>query len=73
MPFFTKVFRGKDSGSKKDITQDGSNEETPKKAKWEDAWMRKDVGPEEVQELLRGCTHEIKARGMETQPMFAMS
>ena len=35
----------------------------PLKPKWEDAWSRKDVEPEEVQELLRYCTYEIKSRG----------
>jgi hypothetical protein len=29
-----------------------------------DAWTRKSVDPEEVQELLRGCTLELKSRGM---------
>ena len=73
MPFFSKVFRGKDSGLKKSIARNGSIEEAPNKPQWKDAWMRKDVEPEEVQELLRGCTHEIKARGMETSPKFALA
>lgn len=36
----------------------------PSKPKWEDAWARKSVDPEEVQELLRGCTLELKSKGM---------
>ena len=35
----------------------------PSKPLWEDAWTRKEVEPEEIQELLRGCTHELKSRG----------
>ncbi|KAH8813031.1 hypothetical protein F5884DRAFT_320931 [Xylogone sp. PMI_703] len=33
---------------------------------WEDAWTRKTVDPEEVQELLRGCTIELKSRALDT-------
>ena len=36
---------------------------TPAKPSWTDAWQRTEVAPEEVQELLRACTHELKARG----------
>jgi hypothetical protein len=60
MPFFSKVFKGKD-GSKKN---DNKNlPEVPQKPTWQDAWSRKVVEPEEVQELLRGCTQELKSRG----------
>jgi hypothetical protein len=38
-------------------------EEAPSKPVWEDAWLRKAVAPEEVQELLKGCTSELKSRG----------
>ena len=31
---------------------------------WEDAWTRKTVEPEEIHELIRFCTEELKARGM---------
>jgi hypothetical protein len=30
---------------------------------WEDAWQRTSVAPEEVHELLHGCTLELKSRG----------
>jgi hypothetical protein len=33
------------------------------KPRGEDAWSRKDIAPEEVQELIHFCTHEIKSRG----------
>lgn len=69
MPFFSKVFRGKDREggapkSKKHAQRNGVVPLPQPKPRWEDAWLRKDVEPEEIQELLRGCTHELKSRGM---------
>lgn len=68
MAFFSKVFRTKDreggvSKSKKHLQSNGAIPNPPPKKRWDDAWARKDVEPEEVQELLRGCTHELKSRG----------
>lgn len=68
MTFFSKVFRTKDreggvSKSKKHLQENGAVPSPPPKQRWDDAWARKDVEPEEVQELLRGCTHELKSRG----------
>lgn len=65
MPFFSKVFK---SGSKEPASgrlpkENGAPRVEPPKARWDDAWMRTSVDPDEVQELLRECTHEIKARG----------
>ena len=38
----------------------------PPKPLWEgDAWTRKEVEPEEIQELLRGCTNELKSRALD--------
>lgn len=37
----------------------------PPKPRWADAWLRKDVEPEEIQELLRGCTIELKAKALD--------
>lgn len=66
MPFFTRVFRGKESGAAKKAAKTPVPEDitTPTKPTWTDAWQRAEIAPEEVQELLRGCTHELKARGM---------
>lgn len=60
MSFFSRVFR-KDGHRKK---QNGVGPAEPAKPQWTDAWLRTEVSPEEVQELLRGCTQELKARGM---------
>ena len=69
MPFFSKVFRsnkdgsGATSKSKKHAPQNGAVHLPPPKPRWDDAWLRKDVEPEEVQELLRGCIQELKSKG----------
>lgn len=63
MPFFTRVFRGKDSTKKAAKSPAIEHDPTPPRPSWTDAWQRTEVAPEEVQDLLRGCTHELKARG----------
>lgn len=68
MPSFFSRLKGKDgpakvAKSKKGAQQTGFSEEPPK-PKWEDAWTRNTVEPEEVQDLIRGCTVELKSRGM---------
>ncbi|KAL9028224.1 MAG: hypothetical protein Q9196_003382 [Gyalolechia fulgens] len=69
MPFFSR-FRNKDgagatSKSKSESHLNGSAPTPPSKPRWADAWLRKDVEPEEIQELLRGCTNELKARALD--------
>ena len=49
---------------KKNVHSNGAVPAPPPKPHWDDAWTRKEVEPEEIQELLRGCTHELKSRGM---------
>lgn len=54
--------KGKDGKSKKK----GANTELdqqPAKPRWTDAWARNSVEPEEVHELVKRCTEEIKSRG----------
>ncbi|CRG88231.1 Meiotically up-regulated gene 8 protein [Talaromyces islandicus] len=65
MSFFSRVFRGKDSTTSKKNTKQPAVEQAPAKPQWTDAYQRTEVGPEEVQELLRGCTHELKLRGLD--------
>lgn len=55
--------KGKDGKSKKK----GANQELdqqPAKPRWTDAWARTSVEPEEIHELVKRCTEEIKSRGM---------
>jgi len=73
--FFSRL-KGKDGPSKiskkKGIPQNIVNE-TPQKPQWTDAWTRKTVDPEEVQELLRGCTLELKSKGTSLLDIFPLS
>ena len=63
MPFFSKVFKGRDSASKKNAKPLTNGVNAPEKPQWSDAWLRTRVDPEEVVELLKGCTVELKSRG----------
>lgn len=64
MPFFSKVFKGGKDGSKKKEKENGVDHFAPPQPRWDDAWQRETVEPEEIQELLRGLTSELKSRGM---------
>ncbi|CZS98853.1 related to morphogenesis-related protein MSB1 [Rhynchosporium agropyri] len=67
MPSFFSRLKGKDGPSKvKQGAQQSTQNDLPAKPRWEDAWMRTSVDPEEVQELLRGCTLELKSRALDT-------
>ena len=69
MGLFSRL-KGKSGGSEtgarktKSAQQNGAVPAPPPKPRWDDAWTRKDVEAEEVQELLRGCTIELKSRGI---------
>ncbi|KAL9100749.1 MAG: hypothetical protein Q9163_003916 [Psora crenata] len=72
MGFFSKAFKSKDSNAspkpkakKTQAHTNGAVPAPPPKPHWDDAWTRKDVEPEEIQELLRGCTHELKSRALD--------
>ncbi|KAJ0164728.1 hypothetical protein CTA2_360 [Colletotrichum tanaceti] len=64
MPSLFSRLKTKD-GSKK--SNKGSNsdaaDQLSAKPKWDDAYTRKTVEPEEIQDLIRRCTGELKARG----------
>jgi hypothetical protein len=68
MPGFFSRLKSKDGPTKlaksKKNTPQGDIQQTAPKPAWEDAWTRKTVEPDEVQELLRGCTLELKSRGV---------
>lgn len=63
MPFFSRVFKGKEATAKKRVAP---APKLNKKPQWSDAWVRTRVDPEEVVELLRECTNELKSRGENT-------
>jgi hypothetical protein len=64
MPFFANIFKGKDAAARRHARENGAAQLEPAKPqRWDDAWQRKEIEPEEVQELLSCCTQEIKSRG----------
>lgn len=65
MPGLFSRLKGKDGGkSKKKNAINDLADNVPSKPQWDDAWTRKTVEPEEIHELIRCCTEELKARGM---------
>jgi hypothetical protein len=64
MPSLFSRIRGKDGKlkSKKNGHAD-STPQLPSKPRWDDAYARTSVDPEEVQDLIHRCTVELKARG----------
>jgi len=63
MPFFKNVFTSKD---KQKAAKTSTEPAAPPKPRWEESWTRKDVAPEEIQELIHVCTQEMKSRGTHT-------
>ncbi|KAL3453508.1 hypothetical protein BJX65DRAFT_125602 [Aspergillus insuetus] len=71
MSFFSRVFRSKDSNATKKSSKTPVAANTgPAKPAWTDAWQRTEIAPEEVQQLLRACTQEFKARALQTPFML---
>lgn len=56
--------RKKDGKSKKKGANDDDYDQQPARPQWSDAYARTSVEPEEVHELVKRCTEEIKNRGM---------
>lgn len=66
MPFFKNVFKSKDGArSASRAAQYQDTAPAPPKPRWQESWERKDVSPEEVQELIHCCTQEIKSRALD--------
>lgn len=64
MPGLFSRLKGKDgSKSKRKGSANDLADALPAQPKWEDAWTRKTVEPEEIHELIRCCTEELKSRG----------
>ncbi|KAL5345707.1 hypothetical protein ACLOAV_009461 [Pseudogymnoascus australis] len=71
--FFSRL-KGKDGPttlSKSKKGQQAASQVLPAKPKWSDAWTRTSVEAEEVQELLKGCTIELKSRALDV-PFFLL-
>lgn len=65
MPSLFSRMRSRDGPKKsKKANLESLTHQLPNKPRWEDAYTRSTVEPNEVQELVRRCTEELKARGM---------
>jgi hypothetical protein len=64
MPFFKNVFKSKDGARSASKAAQHDEPIAKPKPRWEESWSRKDVAPEEIQELIHVCTQEMKSRGM---------
>ncbi|KAI0839095.1 DUF1708-domain-containing protein [Hypoxylon sp. FL0890] len=68
MPSLFARIRGKDGPrlkSKKNANLNDLAHQLPNKPRWDDAYTRTTVEPEEVQELIKRCTDELKSRGLD--------
>ncbi|KAI1267528.1 DUF1708-domain-containing protein [Xylariaceae sp. FL1019] len=67
MPSLFSRIRGKDGKpkSKKNGNLESLNHQLPNKKRWDDGYARTSIDPEEVQDLVRKCTEELKARALD--------
>ncbi|KAK3300851.1 uncharacterized protein B0H64DRAFT_449362 [Chaetomium fimeti] len=65
MPSLFSRLKGRDGKSKSKKGALDQLAQQPPKPRWDDAWARKTIDPEEVQQLLRFCTEELKARALD--------
>ncbi|KAL1895570.1 hypothetical protein Cpir12675_003153 [Ceratocystis pirilliformis] len=70
MPGLFSRLSGRDGKKKKTGLNDDNSQMLPKK-RWEDAWARTSVEPEEIQELIRRCTEDLKSRALDL-PFFLL-
>ncbi|KAF2467550.1 uncharacterized protein BDR25DRAFT_344905 [Lindgomyces ingoldianus] len=69
MPFFKNVFRSRDGPrSSSRAAKHADHSDGPAalpKPRWEESWSRKEVAPNEIQELIHVCTQEMKSRALD--------
>ncbi|KAK2593204.1 hypothetical protein QQS21_009091 [Conoideocrella luteorostrata] len=65
MPGFLSRLKARDGLRKKKNAMNDLKNSLPQKPKWDDAYTRQSVEPEEIHELLHFCTAELKARGLD--------
>jgi hypothetical protein len=69
---FSRISKARDARLKKKNALNDLTNSLPAKPRWDDAYTRKVVDPEEVVELIRCCSEEIKTRGMECFASFCV-
>ena len=72
MPGLFSRLKSRDKAKKKDALNNAQNS-APTKPQWDDAWTRKTVEPEEIHDLIRCCTEELKARGTTSHKFLPVS
>ncbi|KAK4162564.1 hypothetical protein QBC43DRAFT_77729 [Cladorrhinum sp. PSN259] len=65
MPSLFSRLTGKDGKKSKKGQLDSLANQLPQKPRWDDAWARTNVDPEEVEELIHFCSAELKARALD--------
>ncbi|KAF2831663.1 hypothetical protein CC86DRAFT_378459 [Ophiobolus disseminans] len=65
MPFFKNVFKSKDASRAASKAGNHVEPVAQPKPRWEESWSRKEVAPEEIQELIHVCTQEMKSRALD--------
>lgn len=61
---FSRINKARDARQKKKNALNDLENSLPAKPKWDDAYTRPSVEPEEIEDLIKCCSEEIKARGM---------
>ncbi|OAA81679.1 hypothetical protein LEL_01224 [Akanthomyces lecanii RCEF 1005] len=62
---FSRINKARDARQKKKNGINDLTDSLPAKPRWDDAYTRSSVEPDEIAELIRCCTHEIKSRGLD--------
>ncbi|EGX91322.1 morphogenesis protein (Msb1), putative [Cordyceps militaris CM01] len=62
---FSRINKARDARQKKKNGNNDLANSLPPKPRWDDAYTRTSVDPDEIGELVRCCTHEIKSRGLD--------
>ncbi|KHN96802.1 uncharacterized protein MAM_05358 [Metarhizium album ARSEF 1941] len=65
MPRFLSRLKGRENRKKQRLNLQGVSDSLTQKPKWDDAYTRPSVEPEEIHDLLHICTAELKARGLD--------
>ncbi|KAM3456960.1 hypothetical protein MY3296_001330 [Beauveria thailandica] len=62
---FSRIHKARDARQKKKNAHNDLASSLPVKPRWDDAYTRASVEPDEIDELIRCCTQEIKSRGLD--------
>lgn len=69
---FSRINKARDARQKKKNALNDLENSLPTKPKWDDAYTRPSVEPDEIEDLIKCCSEEIKARGMYSSVISAV-